>query len=457
MIDEKLGRLPLKVKIYHGLGNLGMGFVLGIHMLYLVYFFFPPKDVGIPYVIPQGSLIFGLTVLGLICALGRLVDAVTDPLIATWNDNCKHPKGKRTLFMRRSALGFAATYALVFFTPITNSIHGANIVWIACLLALGALFQTLYIIPYNSLIVDIAKHPDDKIDIATIGALLWFSGFLVCSFSGSFWNIFVDVFDMTLAEGMKYTFVLLCTIGFVFMMVPGMLIDETKYQTKKKKVEKIPFKESVKTVLENKNFCINMVWITLYGIATGFFEGGLIYYITVLALLEAQAQGPLTIVIGGITFISYPFVNHFAKKKGKKLLVGVGFILFFLMFLSISILGLWGIPIYLVLGLVIVFAPLPQSIFGMLPGAMNADCAAWGKKKTGKDVAAMYMAVGGFISKLAGTLTSILFTSLLLFGKDIGDDLGVRLLTITGAIICVIGFLVSRKYNEKEIMSYIED
>ena len=58
---------------------------------YLIYFYQPSKESGIPNLIPQGRIILGvLTVIGLIKAVGHIIDAVTDPLIAARSDKSKN-------------------------------------------------------------------------------------------------------------------------------------------------------------------------------------------------------------------------------------------------------------------------------------------------------------------------------------------------------------------------------
>lgn len=58
---------------------------------YLIYFYQPSKESGIPNLIPQGRIILGvLTVIGLIKAVGHIIDAVTDPLIAASSDKSKN-------------------------------------------------------------------------------------------------------------------------------------------------------------------------------------------------------------------------------------------------------------------------------------------------------------------------------------------------------------------------------
>lgn len=450
-------RLSLKEKLIYSAGNFGFSLVTVIHMLYLVFFFFPPKDAGIPYMIPQGSILGGFTVLGLIMAAGRFIDAITDPLIASWSDNFKGKLGKRIPFMRRSALGFAASYALVFFVPMDGQVHGINIVWVGLWLFSAAIFLTLYLVPHGSLMVEMAQHPDDKIDLATLASVFWFIGFLVVSFSTGMWDVFQNLLGLERQSAIRLTFALIAGLGFIFLMVPALFIDEHRYGKSVTSQERQKLFPAMAKVLKNKDFRVFLTANTLYTIATYIFETGMIYYITVLALWKASAQGPLTTIIGAVVLLSYPLVNIIAKKMGKKILMLIGFLLFGLMFVAISLLGLWGIPVIVVMALVVVFAPLPQSIFGMLPGAMTADCAAYDNKLTGEDSAGMYVAVNGFIHKLGASLATLLFTSFLLLGKDAGDDLGIRMATLFAAVLCIAGGFVLKFYDEKRVLSYYEE
>jgi glycoside/pentoside/hexuronide:cation symporter, GPH family len=450
-------RLTLKEKLTFAAGNLGFSLITVIHMLYLVFFFFPPKDAGIPYMIDQSAVIGSLTALGLIMAGGRFIDAITDPLIASWSDNFKGKKGKRIPFMRRSALGFAASYVLVFFVPMNGVVHGANIAWVAVWLVSSAVFLTLYIVPHVSLMVEIAKHPDDKIDLATFGSVFWFVGFLVVSFSTGLWDVFQNNFGMERYEAIRLSFILIAFIGFIFLMIPALFIDEKKYETDEVKQERQKLFPAMAKVFKNKDFLIFMIANTFYTVATYIFESGMIYFITVLALWKATAQGPLTTIIGAVVLLSYPLVNYIAKRWGKKHLLNLGFVLFALMFLAISSLGAWGIPVWLSMGLVVIFAPLPQSIFGMLPNAITADCAAYDKKVSGVDSSGMYVAVNGFVHKLGASLATLIFTSFLLMGKDVGDDMGIRFATLFAMVLSIIGTLFMRFYNEKKILTYYEE
>ena len=74
---------------------------------YLIYFYQPSKESGIPNLIPQGRLVLGvLTIIGMIKAIGHIIDAVTDPLIAAGSDKSRHKDGRRIPMMKKAAIPF---------------------------------------------------------------------------------------------------------------------------------------------------------------------------------------------------------------------------------------------------------------------------------------------------------------------------------------------------------------
>ena len=73
------------------IGQLGWSMLSGIGSNWLVFFYMPEDvelEAGQKLFITQGSVFLGLTVIGMITAVGRLFDAVTDPYIASKSDRC---------------------------------------------------------------------------------------------------------------------------------------------------------------------------------------------------------------------------------------------------------------------------------------------------------------------------------------------------------------------------------
>ena len=85
-------------------GQFGWALLSGIISNWLVYFYQPDETAisqGQTVFIPQGLVIFGVfTIIGGITAFGRIFDAFTDPMIASWSDRCTSKNGRRIPFVK---------------------------------------------------------------------------------------------------------------------------------------------------------------------------------------------------------------------------------------------------------------------------------------------------------------------------------------------------------------------
>ena len=171
-------RLSKKQMWIFAVGQLGWSTLGGIINAWLVTFYLPTAD-GATQFIPSGLIILGvLTVLGLITAISRVFDAVTDPLIASMSDRSKNKRGRRIPFMQYSAVPFALVTVLLFCAPV-NAISGWNIAWISVFIILFYLFMTMYCTPYNALISEFGKTQEDRMYISTAISLTYFAGTLL--------------------------------------------------------------------------------------------------------------------------------------------------------------------------------------------------------------------------------------------------------------------------------------
>ena len=92
-----------KVLWLFAVGQLGWSMLSGIIANWLVYYYEPTNSLGAVF-ITQGAVFLVFTLLGLISATGRVFDAITDPLIASLSDRCKHRLGRRIPFLRFAVL-----------------------------------------------------------------------------------------------------------------------------------------------------------------------------------------------------------------------------------------------------------------------------------------------------------------------------------------------------------------
>lgn len=143
---------------------------------YLIYFYQPSKESGIPNLIPQGRSVLGiLTIIGLIKAIGHIIDAVTDPLIASCSDKSKHPDGRRIPLMKKAAIPFGLCALLMFIVPL-GKVSGLNAVWIAAFMWGYYFFFTLYMIPHNALIPELIQDGPLRVNAYTVSSFFFVTG-----------------------------------------------------------------------------------------------------------------------------------------------------------------------------------------------------------------------------------------------------------------------------------------
>ena len=129
-----------------------------------------------PNLIPQGVIVLGiLTVIGFIKAMGHVIDAVTDPLIAAKSDRSQNRNGRRIPMMKWAAVPFGACALLIFCVPFSESGIG-NAVWIAVFMWGYYLFYTIYMIPHTALIPEMVQNENQRVNTYTWSSFFFVAG-----------------------------------------------------------------------------------------------------------------------------------------------------------------------------------------------------------------------------------------------------------------------------------------
>ena len=142
------------------IGQFGWSLLSGVVANWMVYYYTGTPDAQNPNTgifasgITQNPILFKLTLFGLVLAVGRIFDAITDPLIAGWSDRSKYKGGRRIPFMRAIAIPFALVTIALFVVPQTGNI-AVNDVLLFTLLMVFYLFMTIFCTPYNALIAEL--------------------------------------------------------------------------------------------------------------------------------------------------------------------------------------------------------------------------------------------------------------------------------------------------------------
>lgn len=98
---------------------------------------------------------------GAVLLLGRVFDAVTDPLMGVWSDRVRARRGTRTPFIARGALPFGLTFALLWALPALEH-QGALLALAAAALLLHTLVYTFVQVPYLAMTPELAPDYESR-------------------------------------------------------------------------------------------------------------------------------------------------------------------------------------------------------------------------------------------------------------------------------------------------------
>ncbi|MBQ4237828.1 MAG: MFS transporter, partial [Ruminococcus sp.] len=413
--------------------------------------------------IVPGLVIGGfLTVLGLITALSRIFDAVTDPWIASLSDRSKNPRGRRIPFMQYAAVPLSVVTVLLFCAPV-NMISGWNIAWISVFIILFYLFMTMYCTPYNALISEFGKTQDDRMYISTAISLTFFAGTMLA------YTPFVFAGMLRGAVGFAWSyricFIVLAIISCICMLIPTFALKEKEFvDTKPSNVNML---KSLGATFKNKNFRTFVGSDIMYWVGLTLFQTGLPFFVKVSMKLDESFT---MYFLGGMTVLSacfYPFVSKMVRKFGKKKLVITGFLGLALAYVIAGLIGIVGTTVIpgVVYGVVIcLIAAFPMALLGIIPQSIVADVAEADGIETGENREGMFFAARTFAMKFGQSLAMLVFTSLAIIGTTQNANSNDITASVTGMILvgfvavafCVLGAILLGFYNEKKIMSTIE-
>ncbi|MBR7055665.1 MAG: MFS transporter [Oscillospiraceae bacterium] len=452
-------------------GQFGWSLLSGIISTWLVHLYTgvhsPGETNGIfGQFITQSPILASVTLFGLITMVGRLFDAVTDPLVASWSDRASFKGGRRIPFLRAAAIPFALVTVAVFVLPQTESLAANNAIMFA-LLMLFYLLMTIYCTPYNALIAELGDTQKHRINVSTYISFTYIAGFslatLVPSLSGA-----LEGMAGSQENALRIAIGIMCALAAVAMLVPALYIRERDY-IEGKPVQSPVFRSLVLTY-RNRQFRRFVYADVIYFFAVTLFQTGLADFETRLMGIPAENTFLLTVVMTVVSLCLYPLVNRLAPRLGKKRIIVVGFFAYAAVFFITSVAGTgmsWGF-------LVAVTAGIPMAILGILPQACVADVSELNTLETGEDRSGMFFAARTFAMKLGQALSMLIYTSITAAAVAIvqahTDGAGVEQLSqelqlqiqgpyrtaaAVATVACLIGAVLFLFYNEREILSKI--
>ena len=453
-------KLP-KSKIYRFCAaDIAKGLFNGLIGNYLIYFFQPTAKSGIPNLLPDHRFLGYITVMSVITALCKIVDAVTDPLVAGLSDRSTNPEGRRMPFLKRAGIPYALSVFLIFMAPFGEG-SPLNALWVAFFFVLYYVAYTFYFIPRNALIPEIIPDAGDRVTYYGISAALFMGSSAFMYAATLFVNLLKNA-GLSPIWAWRTVFALFTVIGAVCVMLTATALREKDYVSGTSLPSESILK-SIGGVLKNRTFVLFSVGDLFSYVSLLFFETAMLYYITeLLNIPEAQSFYVMLAAIAGAVAL-FPVIIRIGKKHGKKTLLAAASAIFTAVFIVIyfgdrisALVPGHELPLGLAVGLVVAF---PFAAINALPSSVSSDIIQKDSLENHVNREGIFSAVKTLIEKMAAAVATATVSTVLAIGAPAGSSVGLEGIKLTGifaaafSLLSLIFFLL---YDETSVTDYLK-
>lgn len=375
-------RLPFRTKLAYGVGDLGGNLYFTIMGTFLFSFCTEVLRLDPVYV-------------GVALAVGRIVDAVTDPAVGMWSDRIDTRFGHRKPFMFSGAmLIFPLMLAMFSIPPIASPVGIA--VWVAIIYSLMNTAYTLQNVPYSALVPELTSNFHERTTIngfrnifAVLGTLTAFAG--VGALTAG--NLPASWFRMGAIMGAIMT---------ATFLVPTLFVPKT-HKVSVVSEDRGIIRDYLSTFGMREFMLVALPWMFHLTGITIILQNVPYYFTYVLGQQDSQVVALASLLGGAI--VSIPIWVLISRRIGKKASYNIGMAIFasavMVIFLLGHVLGL-GFIIAMMVAAGLGFGAQYVMPYSLLADVIEADFDRGGRRRGG-----IFMGQFTFISKVGQALAAL--------------------------------------------------
>lgn len=383
--------LSIRQKLVYGLGDWGTSAATTVRNVF--WFFFLTSVVG---------LNAGLA--GSIFLVGRLWDAVNDPLVGALSDRLDTRWGRRRPFLLFGAIPFGLAFTLLFLVPPWEGSQARAAYYIVVFLLFDSLY-TMINVPYSALMPELTSDYDERSSLAGWRIAVAILASLVTA--GLFKYLAEELFAPYFGGGVlgiRRGYALSAALWGITLTLPYFVLVRTFREKEQRAVGgKIRPLQTFREVFSNRPFrlaaLVYLLTFTTVDIVLLVFIRFLVDYVRV----EPGFDNVLLATVLGLAFITMPLTVALMHRLGKRraYIVNMGFLAIVLAIMSQVPPG--GQNQVLIAG---IFAGLGYGAANTLPWALVADVIEADELKTGERREGSYYGYLVFFRKLAAGLAT---------------------------------------------------
>ena len=452
--------LPKRKMIRYCLSDIAKGLFNGMIGNYLLYFFQPSIKSGIPTLLPQSNLFGFITIMALLTGISKVVDAITDPWVASISDKCTHKDGRRMPFLKYAAIPYALSALLIFMAPFEQG-SVLNAIWVGFFLITYYTAYTFFFIPRNALVPEVIPDAKDRVGYYGISTAFFMgsSSFMYAA------TLFVDLIKKLGVDALwswRIVFMVFAAIGLICVLLGATAFKEKDYVTEHSKPKESLLASAV-SIFKNKSFLTFFMGDLFSYISMAFFQTAMLYYITMLLNIPENQSFLVMLSAIGVALCLFPMIVKFSKKYGKKTMLVVASVIFTVVFAFIffadkiaALVPGNELILGLCMGLVVAF---PFAAINILPQSCMSDIIQKDSIENGVNREGFFSATKTFIEKIAYALAMVVVSSVLAIGAPEGGSAGMEGVKLTGifaGVFSLVSLIFFILYNERAVTEFID-
>jgi len=387
---------------------------------------------------------------GVVFLVGKIWDAISDPLMGLISDRTKSRHGRRRIYFLIGIIPIFFTFSMLWYTVNSQNQAILFIYYVLAYILFNTVF-TMVMVPYNALLPNMIKDYKQRTSFNTVR--------LTCSavsaiLSGVFPRLIVNSFEST-----QTGYVVMGLVFGLLYALPWIVVFRKTWELP---VEKMPARTNFRDLLKefqqafrNKSFRQHSSFFVSGQTAVDFLTTLFIYYLTYVL----DRADEFSIVLGAllvVQLISMSIHGAISKKYGKTVPLRIGLSIW-LVGLGITLFITKDSPWYLIY-IVAAMSGIGSSASTFVPWSILPEISDIDELITGKRREGIYAGMSTLIRKIAQAI-SVAVIGLVLdkigYIANVAQTpevvLGIRLLFFVGPVIfMIIAFIMSARYKMTE-------
>lgn len=377
--------LPLRTRLAYGLPNLGLALVGVPILVYLPRFY--SDVVGVP-----------VAWLGVVFVAGRVIDAVTDPLVGLLSDRSRSSHGRRRPWMMWGCVPLALLTVALYVPPARLEGSWAT-AWASFVILAWFLALTAVNVPYRALGPELSDDYDERTTLFSIREGLLVVGTVIAA-------VGPGIIEFILGEGgderrkFAWYVAVAAPVLVVTCLVCVRQVRERFAEPAGPDPSLVGVGQQLRQALDNRPFVILLSAFVVIALGSSLPAVLISYFVTYV--LDAERLLPLFLLMYfGMGMLSLPAWIALSRRRGKKvtwlaaMAINAGF------FSGVSFVGPGQAWLY---GLLVVCSGIGGVAVLALPYAMQADVIDHDELRTGERREGLYGGLWSIAEKTAAGL-----------------------------------------------------